>query len=480
MALSLISCDKDFEEPLPSTIPNTVIEFAADQMDLPENGSLIGINLKFSKAAHQDGTLTIELDTLSSRFKVDKSLRERKLELSIEQGQQAVSFNVLPTDNQLVDGNLSIHFTILSASAGFSIGAQKSFMISLRDNEQPQEVKTVISFASGSSEIREDEGNGTEILVNFSNSVLEAGTFEIELSSPTAQDGIHYRTEPQAIDGKITISPPIGTTQTSIWVFPINNQKIGAGLTLNASIGATSDSFLKGQQTTHQLSIADDDLSGLPKGYAISGPLGQRKTYHYDEIGRIASVLIESSGTSYTQTYHYDENDRLTKISRNADMNTIYTWTDNRITKSERIEFGILKEYVDYDYDAQGNVSGSAIYFRQPNGQYLLSFFIVYLYYTDNNLYKTMYYIPGEGDEEYTLLSTRTYEHYLDAASPFPMVEILPTVKAQTQLAGTFRLEEHGMNLVYNLEYEFLPDGRVSRRYARNGNQVETTEYFYY
>jgi hypothetical protein len=180
------------------------------------------------------------------------------------------------------------------------------------------------------------------------------------------------------------------------------------------------------------------------------------------------------------ETYIYDTDGRIQKINTYPKIDIVYTWSDNRISKSESIDNGVVKEYIMYDYDDNGNVSGAVVYFRQPDGQFKLGFSIIHLYFLDGNLYKSLTYIPSAGPEEYTLISTRTYDQYIDAANPFPMVEILPTVKTQTKLPSIYILEENGVTLNYSLTYEFGENGLVSSRMASNGNQSETTLYLYY
>jgi len=103
-----------------------------------------------------------------------------------------------------------------------------------------------------------------------------------------------------------------------------------------------------------------------------------------------------------------------------------------------------------------------------------------YLYFTDGNLYKQLSYAPSVNGEEPVLLSTRTYEGYIDSANPFPMVEILPTVNTQAKLPSSFRVEENGVDLIYNLSYEFGNDGLVKKRTASSAQATEVAVYSYY
>jgi hypothetical protein len=476
--MGLFSCSEEIEQPAPAA--KAILQFENEQLQLQENGAEQEVTVTLHKPASQEGLLTIELDTVSARYKTDATLVGRKFELAIARGQQKVRFKILPSNNQTADGNLNVKISIASVTDGFVIGAKKVLRLSLLDDDIQQPTQSAISFANTSSTLLENAGAGLDVSIQFSNPIASAGSFVVELTALEANHNLHYTTLPAAENGRISFTPAIGSTSASIKIMPVNNDIVSGEVQLTLSIATTSGSVIKGETVSHQLLIKDDELMNLPKGYSISGILGQKRTYEYDQSGRISKVLIQSGNTSSTEAYFYDANGRIERINSHPEMNRVFIWKDNRIVRSERIEFDVLKQYIEYDYDAQGNVSGTANYFRQPNGEYLLSFVVVYLYLTDNNLYKSLYYLPAEGEEEFILHSTRTYENYLDSENPFPMVEILPGIKTQTKLPGTFRLEENGQDLLYRLSYEFLEDGRVSKRFAQNSNQIETTEYYYY
>ena len=404
----------------------------------------------------------------------------RRMEIPIASGQQAVNFLILPADNKLADGNIQFTLTIVSTPVGLKGGEQKSLDLFLLDDEVAVPGPSAASFANSTTVTDETSGIGIDVIVEFSKALQGDGSMEIAFTSMKAQYGVDYVTEPPADEGVIVLERAAGASNAFIKIVPINNAMFSGERQINFLLRDTHGSIVKGQRLSHELLITDDELINLPKGYSIGGSLGQEKTYEYDESGRISRVTIESGNSGHVETYVYDGSGKIAMINTFPEMHKRFVWADGRIVRSESIESGILKEYIQYDYDVQGNVSGTANYFKQPDGQYKLSFIVSYLYFTDNNLYKAMYYLPVEGADEFALHSTRTYENYNDADNPFPMVDILPTVRTQNKLPGTFRIEEHGQNLSYDLEYEFRDDGRVLRRYAKNGSLVEATDYFYY
>lgn len=159
---------------------------------------------------------------------------------------------------------------------------------------------------------------------------------------------------------------------------------------------------------------------------------------------------------------------------------TVFSWQDGKIVKSEKFNNGVLKKYTLYGYDDAGNVGEAAVHDRQPNGELKLSLLFVYLYRTDGNIYKQMTYVPIVGSEEYSLISTRSFDQYLDIANPFSMMEILPNVNSQPNLPGSYRVEENGHDILYQFTYEFDESGKPARRTASSSAGSEVAYYEYY
>lgn len=80
--------------------------------------------------------------------------------------------------------------------------------------------------------------------------------------------------------------------------------------------------------------------------------------------------------------------------------------------------------------------------------------------------------------ENLSLISTVTYENYLDVENPFPL-EILPNVNSQPKLPGNYREEANGSNTLFNFTYELDDQGRPLKRTATSNMGSEVTTYSY-
>jgi len=440
------------------------------------------IQLSFDRKTTRNGVLTLSVsDATQSRFTMEPAVSNGQIVVNVEENQQSVTIKIKPVNNSLHEGSLEFTVSISSTTSGFTIGDRKSVLIKLYDDEM-MEVKA--NFVQGERTVAENAIAGKTYSISLSEKLTQSGSIDISLQSAKAVYGTHFRTIPSASDGKVILTPAIGESQATITVIPIDNSIISGELEITLTITGATGAITKGDKLNHFVTIIDDELINKPKGYESSGGgWALKKIYEYDAVGRIKYANIEKSTpatSSHTETYYYDNDSRIQRINRYPQIDVLFSWSHNRIVKSETIENGTTKEYIEYDYDANGNVSGTANYFRQPDGQFKLGFLNIYLYFFDGNLHTSQTYIPAAGSEELILISTRTFDQYIDRENPFPMVDILPTVKTQSKLPSIYTVEENGLTLSYSLTYEFRGDGLVLKRIARGANSSEITQYLYY
>ncbi len=60
------------------------------------------------------------------------------------------------------------------------------------------------------------------------------------------------------------------------------------------------------------------------------------------------------------------------------------------------------------------------------------------------------------------------------------MVEVLPDQKAQNKLPSSYRVEENGHDITYQLTYQLSSEGKPLSRTATSPSGSETAQYEYY
>ncbi len=476
----ILSCSDD-EQENPSKV---VVQFADEGLTIPENSNEKKITIEFNRVASQSGRIQIALDAEHAKYlNTIPAAVNGVLSLYVEKNVSSASFTLKPENDFAVNASKQVEFTLKEVLGNFLVGNQNKFTLTIQDDESTSPL-SFVNFIPVNATIKETNADGYTLQLHVSESAGADGQIFITSHSEKAIYGQHYITEPAFENGRLSLTAIPGTSVVSFKVIPVDNGTVNGEYQIDFNIDQTEGNIQKGNKVKEVFKITDDELENKPKGYEIAaGNWGLKRTIEYDALGRIYKVHIESATpvkSIRTETYLYNATGELEKIYKYPNIVEVFTWESSRIIKSEYINYGELKSYTEYDYDDFGNVSATATYYKQPDGQFKLGTLLGYLYFTDGNLYKALTYVPAPNGEEPILLSTRTYDGYIDAVNPFPMVDILPTVKTQTKLPSTYRVEENGVDLVYDLSYEFRTDGLVGKRRATSKQATETAVYLYY
>jgi hypothetical protein len=478
-AAFLTSCDDE-----ENTHPQVIVEFAEEQSFVSENAAEKIIELHFDKSSVQNGEVEITVSAEQAKyFATSPATVNGKLLLEVHKSQASATFSLAPVNDTNVNQDRQIEFTLSKVQGNLVIGSKNKFSLTIEDDELPF-TESYANFISANASVSEKYAQGYPLQIHLSESATVDGSVMIKATSDKAIYGQHYVTEPAFADGELILPGREGTGVVSFKVVPIDNAIITGEFEIQFSISNTDGNIKKGTKLTENFKISDDELTNKPKGYEVAaGSWGLKRVIEYDAFGRIEKVHIESATPAKsvrTETYFYNDAGQLEKINEYPNIDKVFTWENNRIIKSEKINHGVLKSYTDYEYNDHGQVSATATYYLQDDGQFKIGTLLGYLYFTDGNLYKALTYHPVEGDGEPILLSTRTWENYIDAENPFPMVDILPTERTQTKLPSTYRVEENGHDILYNLSYEFRSDGLVGKRVATGPQASEIALYHYY
>jgi hypothetical protein len=473
----MIACEEDTEQ---IVLPSTV-QFESSELSVSEDTEKSTIKILLNNSAKKSGELTVEIGTSGTNyFTTEPAAVDGVIKLPVAVGQSVISFDVLPVDNSLLDGDRTIEFTIASTTEGFTPGTQKTLSATLVDDETP----VLAFFMLNLGTIRENSSTPSSVIIALSHTASANGAVHVSFQSDKAVYGTHYTTEPAATNGQITLPVEIGINHLEIKVFPINDALFNGDKTIACNISDVEGGIIKGENLLHELKITDDELQGTGKGYEIfAGNWRYKKNYEYDEAGRLTTVQWEQNTPAFSQgtyNYFYNTNNEVIKVVESPVKEKIFLWENGKVVKTEVYTNSVLTQYTLYGYDAAGNVGEAAVHYRQPDGQLKLGSLFVYLYKVDGNLYKQLIYSPIPDSDDYHLDETRTYDNYLDVENPFPMVEILPHLSTQPNLPSTYRVEQNGHDLLYQLSYEFSEEGKPVKRTATFPGGSETAYYEYY
>ncbi|MUP46213.1 hypothetical protein E0K83_10715 [Gramella sp. BOM4] len=340
--------------------------------------------------------------------------------------------------------------------------------------ENPTENQIVKLRFDDDFEIRENDPE-TEINIHFDQKAVVDGEIEIRLHLP---EDVAVQTTPAAENDRLKLSIEKGDESISFKIKPTNDELLKGHKTISFSFGTMSQGFQKADNNGMELEILDDELEGKPKGY--KGP-GIDFKYFYQEDGKIKQVIRSFvDGSSVSSLYTYNEDGKIANIVTengfDAGTRTDYFWEEGKIVRSEEYFEDVMTTYSLYDYDEAGNIGGKETYTSNESGEFIRQFVTIYLYFNTGNLYKQLiYYVPAD-DEELELISTRTFDNYLDKPNLFPVYEVIPGIMTQNNLPGLYRVEENGMDLSFEFTYEYNEAGNAVKRITE-GEEI-TYEYY--
>lgn len=479
---ALTSCEEDDEKKI-TLLPNTIY-FSNTTVFLPENASTQEVRFQLIDAADVHGLIILEVDTnFSNIFTTIPAVINNTITLKIEKGVEIINLALTPIDNDLVEAEKTSSISIKQVSAPFIIGENRTLNLTRTDDDIQK--TSSINFTGDAVTLDELSETGVEFVIQLSQPAAISSEIKIDIESLDALYDQDFVTQPALNENQeLIVFVSAGASEVSFKLIPKKNLKITGELAIQFTIAETTGLLVKGTHLSKGATIKDAELKNLPKGYTITnGTDTHKKTYVYDVLGRISKVHSESYTPfkqESTDTYFYNAQGQLDKKNLYLGTDIVYIWSKGKVVKTEKITSGIVKEYSIFEYNELGKISGTVTYHRQSNGEYLKGMSLVCLYFNNGNIYKTLLYQDSNNPNEPILLSTKTYEQYSTEDNLFPMVEILPTVKLQHNLPGSYTVSENGTDLQYMLRYEFNENGFPTKRIAESSAGSQTALYYYY
>lgn len=310
VAASLLLACKD-DDPIPVA---TVSFSSSIQLGGEQAGEQV-ITINFDKPAATDGSIDISWESndaeYSDNFTTSPAAEDGNVTLSISKGQSAAQFRVTPVNNNLLDGDRSIQFTLSEPTEGFAIGTVSELTFNITDDESPVQA----NFSVASSSVSEATAAGITITVNFSDAVPGSGELTATLTSTNATYGTHYTTEPAATSNTIKIPVAAGATSATIKVIPVDNgdasqaKEITLALTSFSNEAATIGNLIP----SHVLTISDDEVASTAAFAESTASVSEKESAGLSVAVNLTPVA-SGSGTA-----------SITLASENAVYGTDYT-----------------------------------------------------------------------------------------------------------------------------------------------------------
>lgn len=250
----LNSCGKDDE----GTITPISIEFSSAAATVAENGGVQTVTVAFDTEAPIDASydITITGDAIYGEdYTTSPDGSAGSATIMVAAGDASSTFEFTPIDNENVDGDKTVIFTITESAEGIDLGASLTYTVTIDDEEGLSN----IDFAAAENSISEDNGALT-VTLNFGTTTTAPGTVDITMTG----DASSVTSDPAAVADVITVTSASGVDNVTFTVTPVDDTEYNADRVITFTLGnATNGIELGATQQTYELTITEDDAQTI-------------------------------------------------------------------------------------------------------------------------------------------------------------------------------------------------------------------------
>ena len=241
----------DPNEPITLDFVNTALTISET-----ENSQQILVN--FSNQAPASGSVTVTLSGTGVYGEDYTTMPEGSsgsIVLSIAEDDQSASFSFIPIDDQEVENDRNIVFTLSSTEEKLTVGNDNELTVTLTSDDvgDPIELNFTQAQASFLSESNGDE----EIIIFFDGPAPVDGSVQIILTGSAIYDE-DYTTSPEATSGVITLDISKDDEQLFLFLMPIEDEESEPEESITLTLSSDNESFIVGNENILQISLTDE------------------------------------------------------------------------------------------------------------------------------------------------------------------------------------------------------------------------------
>jgi len=238
-----------------SSITPVSLDFSSTTLTVAESAGAQTVTVLFDAEAPVSASFDVTISgdaTYTDDFTTSPDGSAGSFTVSVSEGDAAQSFTFTPVDNDQVDGDKTVIFTISGAVDGVQLGDDVVLTVTIDDDEGPSNV----DFAVASNSVTEDEGEFT-VTLDLATTTTATGTAEITISG----DAEAVTTTPAATDNVFTVSAASGEDEVTFTITPVNDSELTDDSEVVFTLTDASGGLeLGSSQLTYTLTITEDDV----------------------------------------------------------------------------------------------------------------------------------------------------------------------------------------------------------------------------
>ncbi|MDF2986191.1 MAG: hypothetical protein K0R50_1701, partial [Eubacterium sp.] len=257
------------------------LAFSSSAYSVAEDGT--SVNITVNRTGGSDGSVSVKYATSNGTAAAGTDYTAASGTLTFADGQTSNTFTVAVADDTVYDGDKTVNLTLSNATGGATLGAQKTAVLTITDNEVAQ--PGTLAFSSSTYSVAEDVTSVT-ITVHRTGGSDGVVSVDYATSDETAEAGSDYT----AASGTLTFAN--GQTSNTFTVAVNDNSVYGGDKTVNLTLSNIAGGAVLGAQKTAVLTITDNE-EAQPGTLEFSS-----NTYSVAENGNIATITVVRTGGS--------------------------------------------------------------------------------------------------------------------------------------------------------------------------------------
>lgn len=249
--LGLNACKKDDPE------PPVKLSFSSASQSVLEGGT-VNVTILFDRNTSQQATLTVQLSgsaVYTEDYNTDPSGISGTMQVTIPAGVSSHIITVATVNNEIYVGEKNIQFTLSEVSAGFIIGSEKIFELTINEDEGP----ALVGFENSVASVQENSTTGVVINIPFSEPAKGPGQVSITWAANGAAYGTNFTTIPAAVNNTITYNVLDGAGELSLTLIPQDDSFFHEDFVIVFEITATTGSVKPGSVNRLAVTITEDE-----------------------------------------------------------------------------------------------------------------------------------------------------------------------------------------------------------------------------
>ncbi len=257
------------------------LAFGSSAYSVTEDGTSATITV--NRTGGSDGSVSVKYATSDGTAAAGSDYTAASGTLTFANGQTSNTFTVTVADDSVYDGDKTVNLTLSNAVGGATLGAQKTAVLTITDNEVTQ--PGTLEFSSSTYSAAED-GTGVTITVDRTGGSDGVVSVDYSTSDETAAAGSDYT----AAGGTLTFAN--GQTSNTFTVTVADDSVYDGDKTVNLTLSNVTGGATLGTKNTAVLTITDNETA-QPGTLEFSS-----STYSAAEDGTSVTITVDRTGGS--------------------------------------------------------------------------------------------------------------------------------------------------------------------------------------